>query len=521
MTHPRVLLLGFDAMDPDLVDEWSRAGVLPAFASLAQRAASATTHNPEGLYVGAVWPSFFTGVSPARHGRYCYSQIVPGTYTEQRFHSDHLKRRPFWVPLSEAAHRVAVVDVPKSPLTAAINGIQVKDWGTHDPEHGAAFATWPVSLAEPIVARYGRDPVGECDLIERTAAGYTMFRDNLLTRIERKTALCRELLLQEEWDLFLGVFAESHCVGHQAWTLHDRTHRDYQSAVAAEIGNPLRDVYIALDRALGALLEHAGPDTTVIVLASHGMGPHFDATFMLDEILERLEPPPGVWERVVGAPARALTDRLRQRLRRRRTPQERRGRQLERRQSFAVPNNDVYGGIRVNLAGREPRGRIQPGQECDAYFTWLRQELLQIVNLDTGEPIVRDLIRSRDHYVGEYLESLPDFLVEWNREAPISRVASPRLGTFEKQFDGLRNGDHKPEGSCWIAGPGIAPGQRLAPVSVMDFAPTVGALLQTPIPDVDGHPIAVGELSGTAVELELDRGLEAEKVRALVEAARK
>ncbi len=156
-----------------------------------------------------------------------------------------------------------------------------------------------------------------------------------------------------------------------------------------------------------------------------------------------------------------------------------------------MPNNDVYGEIRVNLVGREPQGRVRPGRGYDAYFVRLRQELLKIINLDTGEPIARALIRSRDLYEGEYLDSLPDFLVEWNRESPVSRVASPRLGTFEKRFVGLRNGDHKPEGACWITGPGIVPGQRLAPVSVMDFAPTVGALLQTPISDVDGKPIAV------------------------------
>lgn len=488
-THPRVLFLGFDAMDPDLIMEWSRDGTLPTFASLARRASSAVTHNPAGLYVGAVWPSFFTGVSPARHGRYCYRQIVPGTYQEARFLPHDLKRGPFWVPLSAAGRRVAIVDVPKSPLTASLNGVQIKDWGTHDPEFDAGFATWPAPLAAEIAARYGLDPVGDCDIIERTAAGYAAFRNNLLARIERKTSLCQDLLARESWDLFLAIFADSHCVGHQAWTLHDRTHPWYNAEVAAAIGNPLRDVYVALDRALGTLLAHAGPDTTVIVLTSHGMGPHFDATFMLDQLLERLEPPPGPWERLMASPARATFSGIRRRWARRRGQKVKPGRQLNHRRSFAVPNNDVYGGIRVNLVGREPNGRIRPGRELETYFTELRRELLQIVNLDTGQPIARNLLRSADLYQGEYLAHLPDFLVEWNREAPISRVASPRLGTLEKHFEGLRNGDHKPEGACWIMAPDIEAGRVHPPVSVMDFAPTVGERLGVTIPDLDGTAI--------------------------------
>src|SRR6185436_19531560 len=51
------------------------------------------------------------------------------------------------------------------------------------------------------------------------------------------------------------------------------------------IGDPLRDVYIALDAAVGRLLEAAGPDTTAVVLCSHGMGPHYDGTHLLEEIL--------------------------------------------------------------------------------------------------------------------------------------------------------------------------------------------------------------------------------------------
>jgi len=74
-----------------------------------------------------------------------------------------------------------------------------------------------------------------------------------------------------------------------------------EHALAWRVGRSPRveRVYVALDAAVGELLRTAGPDTTVVVLASHGMGPHYDGTFMLDDILERLDHQPGAGRRRV------------------------------------------------------------------------------------------------------------------------------------------------------------------------------------------------------------------------------
>ena len=56
------------------------------------------------------------------------------------------------------------------------------------------------------------------------------------------------------------------------------------------MGDPVRDVYVTIDRAIGDLIESAGDGATVLVLASHGMGPHYDATFLLD----RMDRVPGI-----------------------------------------------------------------------------------------------------------------------------------------------------------------------------------------------------------------------------------
>ncbi|HSD09746.1 MAG TPA: alkaline phosphatase family protein [Candidatus Binatia bacterium] len=64
----RVVIIGFDGMDPKLAERWMAEGKLPNLAALANQGAFRrlqTTHPPLSP---VAWSSFMTGVHPARHG---------------------------------------------------------------------------------------------------------------------------------------------------------------------------------------------------------------------------------------------------------------------------------------------------------------------------------------------------------------------------------------------------------------------------------------------------------------------
>ncbi len=235
--------------------------------------------------------SFFTSVTPARHGRYFHTQLRRGGYDYEPFQPKALKRAPFWQALSDAGLRVSVMDVPKAPEAGSFNGAQVFDWGTHDPEseHIRAF---PAKLGDGIPARYGQDPVGRCDLAERDSAGLMRLRDSLCERAGIRARIIKDILAESDSDLTLAVFSESHCAGHQFWHLHDPTHPNHDPELAARTGNLLKDVHVALDRAVGEVLAGLDPATIVILFTSHGMGAHYDGTFLLKEIVNRLQTAP-------------------------------------------------------------------------------------------------------------------------------------------------------------------------------------------------------------------------------------
>lgn len=494
----KVLFIGVDAADKDLIWRWAQSGHLPNFRELFQNGAWGVTQGPPGLYVGAIWPSFYTAVSPARHSRYCFRQLVPGSYEIERVSPRDVQNEPFWDILDRSGKRVAVIDVPKTYPSQLSNGLHIVDWGSHDPDK-AGFATWPESMEPVIEEQFGIDAMHNCNAFRLTGEEFKDFRDKLVDRVRKKIELSEHYLDNGNWDCFLTVFSESHCVGHQCWHLHDEQHPKYDQRLVDIAGNPIKDVYQALDTGIGRLIRKAGTDTNVVVFASHGMGPHYDATFMLDEMLLRLEGlPPPVEKRSEGglqhSLRRAMPRAIRGTTRRARNKVRRvlgvdQYSRLAKRRYFQIPNNDVYGGIRINLAGREPRGLILPGKEYDECCAELRRDLMEFTNTVTKEPLVNDVLRSADLYEGENLHYLPDLLVEWNRHTPVSEIFSPKTGPITGLYKKCRTGDHTSKGLVFMTGPSTSPGTFQSPVSVMDLAPTIASFVGVQLDDVEGRPL--------------------------------
>ncbi|MDH3196801.1 MAG: alkaline phosphatase family protein, partial [Candidatus Krumholzibacteria bacterium] len=255
----RVLFIALDAADKDTLLGWAEDGTLPSFARLLQTAACGITESPPGLFVGAVWPSFWTSMSPAVHARYCYEQLRPGTYEDVRIHPTDTKAPPFWKAIGEVGRRVVVVDVPKTHPTEGLNGIHVVDWGTHDADYPHT-TTWPPELARELDARHGADAIGNCNAFNTSAELLAELRSRLLERIARKADLVLGLMDRERFDCMIASFSDAHCICHQCWHLHDSASADYDPVAAAALGDPVRDVFVALDAAVGRILERAGAE---------------------------------------------------------------------------------------------------------------------------------------------------------------------------------------------------------------------------------------------------------------------
>jgi predicted AlkP superfamily phosphohydrolase/phosphomutase len=519
-----VLYLALDACDAATAQRLATEGRMPTLQHLLIDSAHIETVAPPGVYASAIWPTFFTGLDPAHHGYFCWKQFSPGTYDDVSTTPDLIAGRPLWERVSDAGGRVAVVDVPHTRAPDALNGLMLVEWGCHDRHFGTH--SYPVGLVDELNERFGAHPVGTRPQpapgwdnfapsdyahragLHRTVDEQAALWDDLLEGQERKRRVSLDLLDRGPWDLFVSVLAEAHCTGHQLWSVHDTTHPWHDPATRDRIGDPIAEMYARLDASVADHLQRSAPGTTVYVHLSHGMGPRYDGTHLLDDILRRLAVPPHAGARqVVRGTASATIGQLARRrpggwtaaaLRKRHArcgeppdlgpDPEPVGGDRATRPWFAIPNNMVCGAVRLNVIGREPSGVLAPGAAIDAACDRLARWLREVVNADTGEPLVTEVMRTESVYERRHGDALPDLLVEWNRRTPVERVWSPRIGLVERAATHWRTGDHTDRGLLLARGPGIEPGPRGA-TGVVDVGTTIAAAAGVTLDDVDGRPV--------------------------------
>jgi predicted AlkP superfamily phosphohydrolase/phosphomutase len=499
----KLVIVGVDAGSPELFRKWCATGDLPNLGRLMAAGTCRRVENPRGMEAGAVWPVFHTGLLPGRQPMYDGRRnFDPQTYSE-RWYGPEESAPTVWRQLSDAGLRCLLIDPPYTLVDPRINGVTITDWGTHVPANGQKFQfrTHPPEVAAEVVALVGPDPAGGvmCDVMSPESLDeYRHFRDVCLRRIEGKAKLARHFLKSRDWDVALVTSSDLHCAGHHLWHINDPSHPRYSARVEAELGEPLRDCYRAFDESLGTILAAVDAGTTVMLFGSHGMGPSFSGTGMLDRILLRLDKGTRRVARHSGkARLRALWHRLpdttRGRLRRLRRPfrgalhpPKFLGGHANRR-FFEVYANNASGGIRLNIRGRESNGTVEPG-ETDQLLRFLTTELRKVVNADTGEPLIADIVVTREEYSGAHLEKLPDVLVTWNRSAPIERVRSDTIGELSREYIDNRTGDHTPDGICILFGNGVDGRGEAAPIRTADLAPSIARFFGIELHEHDGRP---------------------------------
>ena len=79
------------------------------------------------------------------------------------------------------------------------------------------------------------------------------------------------------------TFGEPHGAGHYLWHVEDADYPTYPSGGCAGMPHPIRDVYVAVDHAIGEILDAADDRTTVIVTSGDGMGPNYSGCHLMPD----------------------------------------------------------------------------------------------------------------------------------------------------------------------------------------------------------------------------------------------
>lgn len=502
MARPRTLVIGLDAAEPSLLRRWCESGDMPALRRLAAAGRAGVIDTGSRQFPDSAMLTAYTGIGTARLGRYFFIQP---RRDEPRLEilAPTVRGEPFWVTAGRHGRRCIVVDTPKIGLAPPAGGVHVVGWGPHGPNSSLQSA--PSELAPALAARHGHYPVPNCDDHGRTMRSYRRLRRGVLDGVAARRRLLLDLARGQDWDLFVAVFAEPHCAGHNLWHFHDPSHPRHRRD--PELSDSLRQVYAAVDAAVADLIAAAGDDARVLVFSSQGMRPQYHGRDLIPTLLQ-------LWgmhepqDRVPGPECRTVhrAERSWMKAAREAVPlplQYVVKRHLPRRleqalvcrfmgimaldvaaRAYQVPNNEMCPSLRINLVGRDPWGRVQPGREYDALRELLATRLRELINPATGRPALADVTMVDELHRGEHRDAMPDVVGYWSDAAPITALYSPGYGTVVGEHRDYRTGGHAPDGWLCVAG---APAD-VADAHIADIAPTVLDLIGVPIPaGLDGR----------------------------------
>jgi predicted AlkP superfamily phosphohydrolase/phosphomutase len=405
-------------------------------------------------------------------------------------------------------------------------GSQIVDWGSWS--HFWETTIVPSTLRRELEKKFGRYPAEDHSKVGMAPlSDFQGFHRRLLAGVAKKTEVVKWLMNKEDWELFLVVFGESHPAGHYFWHFHDPAYLTHPPEGSGSLRHALREVYVALDRALGEILQSIENTTTVFLISGDGIGPNYSGSHILDDLLSRMglfnshnlddngnsgtksaSAKQSSWTKtdLLSAGRNMIPQRVRIAVTQTLLPrsiQERlslrwktSGISWTQTRAFLIENaNEGY--IRINLKGREPEGTVEPGKEYEQLCEEIYGVAKTMTNPANGALAAHAVYKVDNIYRGPCRSHMPDIIINWNDAAKITtELLTEKYGLARSKAPGCAlppyyTGNHRPNAFMVSRGPDILQGATYEGASILDLAPTILSQLGIAPPDyMDGRVLS-------------------------------
>ena len=374
--------------------------------------------------------------------------------------------------------KTVVLDAMAVPLNPDAQGVQVINWNTQC--NFAASSNRPEVL-KYIKRNFGNKPIGDEIPVKKSRRALGNLRDQLVKSTKAKTEAMLWLMREFDWTCFVSAYFEGHRAGHSLWPIWG----DFSSDPPED---SMLDVYREIDLQIGRLLATLDlSETTFILFSMHGMKAGYAQDHFLPGIMGRVNQ---LYLKKLGHNARRPSKGGVARLLRQTVPASvqlhiremvgqtvqdwlidrewRGGIDWKTTPAFPVPGGGDVGFVRLNVQGRERDGFL-PTDGVEDYVDFLCKQLKALAVKQTNEPLIDEIVRSRDAFPGSRNYLLPDLFLTWHPDCPATEISSPDLGTIQATLKTGRGGTHTGESFAVIAG--ACPPGGLPPLShIRDYA---------------------------------------------------
>ena len=507
------LVLALDGATFDVIHPMMAQGRLPHLAAWIQEGHSQPLPSTQPPVTFPAWSSFMTGVSPAQHGIFDFSQKLEGQYQIRFVNSTDRKQPSLQSAVCQAGGRILVLGLPATYPPEPLKGLLVPGFDAPVSTGTDAEATSHPDLYRRIAERAGHWMRPDMDESAQGTDFHETAIETLLLRIERKTRFVLDALeeMKNEYgnarpEFTMVVFSESDTVGHHYWRDHDPQSPRHDPTVSQRRKDAIQLVYEKLDSACGKIREAFGEDALCVVLSDHGMGGASDKIVHLNAFLAesgflsrrssagRIETLIARFSRDLAL--RILPARLAQQIFRKARGAAGRvesvvrfgGLDWSKTQAFSEEVN-TQPGVWINLEGREAKGCVPQDQ-----YENLRSEIISRLldwKLPNGQPVVASAQRREEVHQGSFMERAPDVVIElaldhgyglslvatpWQEFEPSSSPPSIQHLKGEARAGGRgkgMNGTHRNDGIFIATGrkESLERAHTMMPASLVEVAP--------------------------------------------------
>lgn len=513
----KVLLIGLDGADPDLLFKWVEEGELPNLGRLIKEGTSGDLKTTYPPMTAPAWTALMTGKNPGKTGVFDFIQKTTGKYEQAEFNptlgvqeggvdfslitANMIKNKKLWEIINEAGKKVGIMHVPMTYPPDKVDGFFVSGMGTPGPESNF---THPPELRNTLINEMGYKihvSYLNIDGIEDKSIA------DLHSTEEKRCKAAVRLMNEHEWDFFMLVFEGTDYVQHFFWKFMDPKHPHYDPEKAKQYGDTILNYYKKVDSFLGRIFDQVGDDTVIMIMSDHGGGPVYKKfivnKWLMDRgllalksdnrhfrIMSRL----GLNKELMYAvlikfiPPR-LIEKIPSNIRKK-VPRKNYNLNDFDWSKTKVFSLTGWGMIYINLKGREPQGIVEPGAEYEELRDLLINELKNLKDPVTGQNLVSETYKREELYSGEYIDQAPD-LVFWMESIECLDEIPPSESRVLIDSDKRKSGTHRMKGIFLASGNGVKKNLKVEGTKITDLAPTILYVMGIPVyDDMDGDVMA-------------------------------
>ncbi|AIJ04926.1 type I phosphodiesterase/nucleotide pyrophosphatase 2 [Methanocaldococcus bathoardescens] len=489
----RVVVIGLDGATWDLIKPWADTGELPTFKKLMENGAWGVLESTIPPITCPAWVSMLTGKNPGKLGIYYFRQPNWDTMQMENVKIDWDKYRPLWKILNYHGLVTNIINTPTAtPKPNGYKGVYI-----HCPIMGSSDEE---KFAYPEFVREKIKKIGYERIV--TKPPEEIGEDEYISKVyeitKKKIAIAFDLFQNTKWDLFFFTIFYTDQMKHYFWHYMDPNHPKHKPS---KYQNAILEFYKFIDTKLNDFLDSLTEEDILFLVSDHGHGGmyrevnyniYFNEMGLLKfkgqttkivkhkklyNLLRKLYS-----FRLIKVIVENINfmKRLKKEIR---IDME----NIDWNQTLAY--NPTPNAIYINLIGREKYGIVDKKD-----YDIVREKVIAILkNLEdpnTNEKVVEKIWKKEEIYSGEYLEIMPDILIE-----PINETSYINYG-FDNLWKGqtfseptpLTYSTHTLRGIFLAYGKGIKKGYKIENAKIYDIVPTILHIFGLPIPnDMDGR----------------------------------